>query len=828
MAQLQASTVAGILTTTGNVGIGTSNPTAKLDIRSNGLDTNPLSIYGTTSGAKMFDFRDDSASGVTAAMFRMYNASGTETVRLFPGTVTAHHSWILPTGNMGIGTTNPGVKLDVNGSGRFSGGLVYLGNYSGNPEIIFQATSNSYSKINFYDNNNTEGLYIRTDGEVYGGTMTFGARWDDDEAKIVFKMYQTSAGASYDQRVGIGTDSPEATLHVGRNSAGNNTDYQIKLQRHGTSASPGTWSDVPAIQINDFSGDGPSSIPDFGLLDIRTGRVADADTNSNNAHLIRVANDNGTALVVTGKRQVGIGTNNPIYPLVISNRGPSTGERQLAIGNTATGGTFLFLGTSATTSGYGVIQNISVEGTSFGNLALQPGGGDVGIGTTSPGIGDGSYVAPLTINSTSTLGTFLAIKNTQAQYGMGGVWMQANTGNAGWLFGTDNDGKGVLHYGSGASETAALTDAKDGTKGITIDTAGNVGIGTATPQQILHTYKAGDWQLRLQNPDAGGGYWNIGQSDNNFNTGGGKLLFVPDSSASNNATVVFTNSGNVGIGTASPTAKLQVQGSTRIAGDLVLSGGSRYITGDGGDLFIDTENVAGRDILLQTVSGQKVGIGLTTPRAKLEVSGDIYQSWADAERFIGQVYVDGNSYRNGILTNSATRTTQIEARSAGADGEITFLVGTDEVARMIHGGNVGIGTNTPLRRLDVREGNVQIVANFQNTSSTSARIKFTDANTGAENVNIGAVGTRLALYTNNTERLSIPSGGNVGIGTTNPAAKLHVSGTLRVDNAGSAPTLSDGNAITNYYGTDQRYYLAEPRGWLAINVDGSAYVIPLY
>ena len=828
MAQLQASTVAGILTTTGNVGIGTSNPTAKLDIRSNGLDTNPLSIYGTTSGAKMFDFRDDSASGVTAAMFRMYNASGTETVRLFPGTVTAHHSWILPTGNMGIGTTSPGVKLDVNGSGRFSGGLVYLGNYSGNPEIIFQATSNSYSKINFYDNNNTEGLYIRTDGEVYGGTMTFGARWDDDEAKIVFKMYQTSAGASYDQRVGIGTDSPEATLHVGRNSAGNNTDYQIKLQRHGTSASPGTWSDVPAIQINDFSGDGPSSIPDFGLLDIRTGRVADADTNSNNAHLIRVANDNGTALVVTGKRQVGIGTNNPIYPLVISNRGPSTGERQLAIGNTATGGTFLFLGTSATTSGYGVIQNISVEGTSFGNLALQPGGGDVGIGTTSPGIGDGSYVAPLTINSTSTLGTFLAIKNTQAQYGMGGVWMQANTGNAGWLFGTDNDGKGVLHYGSGASETAALTDAKDGTKGITIDTAGNVGIGTATPQQILHTYKAGDWQLRLQNPDAGGGYWNIGQSDNNFNTGGGKLLFVPDSSASNNATVVFTNSGNVGIGTASPTAKLQVQGSTRIAGDLVLSGGSRYITGDGGDLFIDTENVAGRDILLQTVSGQKVGIGLTTPRAKLEVSGDIYQSWADAERFIGQVYVDGNSYRNGILTNSATRTTQIEARSAGADGEITFLVGTDEVARMIHGGNVGIGTNTPLRRLDVREGNVQIVANFQNTSSTSARIKFTDANTGAENVNIGAVGTRLALYTNNTERLSIPSGGNVGIGTTNPAAKLHVSGTLRVDNAGSAPTLSDGNAITNYYGTDQRYYLAEPRGWLAINVDGSAYVIPLY
>ena len=119
--------------------------------------------------------------------------------------------------------------------------------------------------------------------------------------------------------VGIGTTSPSATLHVGRNLAGDNTDYQIKLERHGTAASTGTWSDVPAIFINDFSGDGPSSTPAYGLLDVQIGRVADADTNSNNAHAIRVRNDNGTAFVVTGKRRVGIGgTTSPVYALDVT------------------------------------------------------------------------------------------------------------------------------------------------------------------------------------------------------------------------------------------------------------------------------------------------------------------------------------------------------------------------------------------------------------------------------------------------------------------------------------------------------------------------------
>jgi hypothetical protein len=87
---------------------------------------------------------------------------------------------------------------------------------------------------------------------------------------------------------------------------------------------------------------------------------------------------------VTNSR-LGIGTSSPLYPVVIANRGPAgLPQRSLAIGNTATNGTFMYLGSSASTSGYNLIQSITTEGTAYGNLVLQPEAGNVGVATTSP------------------------------------------------------------------------------------------------------------------------------------------------------------------------------------------------------------------------------------------------------------------------------------------------------------------------------------------------------------------------------------------------------------------------------------------------------------
>jgi hypothetical protein len=103
--------------------------------------------------------------------------------------------------------------------------------------------------------------------------------------------------------------------------------------------------------------------------------------------------------------------------------------------------------------------------------------------------------------------------------------------------------------------------------------------------------------------------------------------------------------------------------------------------------------------------------------------------------------------------------------------------------------------------------------------------------TGSTGFSILSTSGTYSIYdnTNAATRFYIGSGGNVGIGTSSPQAKLHIDGTVRIDNQiGTPGSPATPGTPTEGYGIDNSKYLGEPPVWFKINIDGSDYYLPGY
>ncbi len=96
-------------------------------------------------------------------------------------------------------------------------------------------------------------------------------------------------------------------LAVGVSSAGNNSDYNLLIHRHGNIGNPGSGTATPALYVTDFAGDGPASYSNLPLVEISYPRISSTDTNAANASLLRLALDDMVAMQVSAKGRTFIG-----------------------------------------------------------------------------------------------------------------------------------------------------------------------------------------------------------------------------------------------------------------------------------------------------------------------------------------------------------------------------------------------------------------------------------------------------------------------------------------------------------------------------------------
>ena len=474
-----------------------------------------------------------------------------------------------------------------------------------------------------------------------------------------------------DSKVGIGTTSPIAPLHVLTPAVGGidltnisrtaNNLVRFTNPEYSTSATMG-------LLLRVF----PDSDARQGAGLLMTGGSDNAASNLS----LFVSKDDGTssnisqsysALHIAGNTgNVGIGTTSPDSKLDVKGASatPADGNQTLSITNT-TGGTQLNIGTAE--NSYGWIE--AREGATLRNLLLNPNGGNVGIGTTSPGnlldvAGDTDISGQLFVQHS---GSYTAKLKQLA----------TSMSNATYTFEIDSTA-----HNSNLSTAGAMSVDVDSGRAFTINGLGNVGIGTNSPATKLNVANAGEVIVRssmtaadgfrggfeADNQHTGGTIWSMFSTNNSDGYfGGGKYVIANESmggvDANTTAKFVIDGSGNVGIGTTSPSAKLEIV--TAVGGDAI-----RLNFGQSADIFLGF-NSANPRILLQDnanvvthnfqsngdnyIVGSNVGIGTTSPGAKLHIhqTGSGTSNTIITEDDARKIFIGRDSIKATDLNNNA-------------------------------------------------------------------------------------------------------------------------------------------------------------------------------
>ena len=822
----------------GKVGIGTSSPTGKLEVvGDSGLIISADGTYNVgiknNVGARLALTTSDSTnqvpryeiSGNSAnAIHRWYQNSGTDVAMILDSN-----------GNVGIGTASPGVKLQV--QANTSSPAMYIGN----------SNAGGYSSISFRNQANTSNIAHIGFGNASAGNTTlqnkafFGTIGANDAVittSDTVRMTVASGG-----NVGIGTDSPteKLTVYGDSNTSENSPVTFIKHNFTGThgfglSISRDN-SDIAALALG-------SNSSNHGIV------VA------NNTDLVLSTISSGvinSGMTVKTSGNVGIGTTSPETKLKVLDTvnytsptlGTNSGSFSVIKTDSAAdqvGDYGLLMGISG--SGWSWLQAQRVDGTATAYaLNLQPSGGNVGIGTTSPSqklevngnirtssgllaganlyLNDDNTATDTSIyfgDAASDTAHRLFFDDSAQEFNFSNsLSISGNVRPTGWVWASGNfhtNGSLYLNYdntaansyvffGDAASDNAHYLQFSDATQKFTLTddliVTGDVTVNGSFTMVDTNTQTTEQWNVTN---DGTGPAVTINQ------TGSQPVMRVQDDD-----TTVFeiVDGGNTQISNAKELTFL-MNGQTY--------GSSLYVDSSDNTL-LNARGGAGKTLTLRTYSGSawntgivmddagNVGIGTTSPSYDLDVSGSIKASSNIISDGFIQVndpsdsdYARYNHYgvefnRSASYlrpTTNGTYNLNIGNNSQNLSWDTILLAADNKTIIPI--GNVGIGTSNPSYKLDV-SGNSFIDATSASATLTLGRysgqptIKAGTDDSGY--LIMDSTGGKLGLNWYSSDDVSIGlGGGNVGIGTSTPGTKLDVNGNIQ------ANTYYDRND-TNYY-----------------------------
>jgi hypothetical protein len=801
-----------------NVGIGTTSPNAKLDVNSGAGagSTDLLSLSRSAGyGATVFNQTYDSTYFANGKTLTLKNDAGTAFIHFAGNNAGTQTNVLIPTGNVGIGTTSPSTKLDVIGTGVFGTMTTSRGSYSNGLSLQNnggQATSlflwqNGVASAHIGSPANSTSLHIVNSYNT--GSIT-------DPNAIVLD----NTG-----NVGIGTTSPAAKLHTVGSGIVNivqSSDTVSYTQYYNSSTGSTSTSDGLTVGLN-------------GLDAYIFHREA--------ANLILGTSDT-ERLRITSAGNVGIGTTSPDSKLHVVSASSNMFRMVRSQNN------FGFEATSTSSGGYGLYdyQNSAYD------LYLQA--GKIGIGTTSPS--NKLQVANGDMSITTGYSFILADTDTNWRLGRNiitpveSVYLNSNTfefvaANAldqGWQF-INDDGYPVLEIGAATGSRNVWVNA-----GNLLVPTGSVGIGTTSPGAKLHV--AGNaWINRPSNKVDNASCTELPsrvEFNNSFAAGAsGYTIFTyptpsvfriyadydgnvggvqPDLQLGLGYLTVKNSGGtigNVGIGTTGPTEKLHVDGRARITTIDNGTGDFATISGTG----VITRRTAAQ--VLSDIGAQPSGSYLTAEADTLAtVTGrgaststaiTIQGGWASTILNGDNVVLRKPNYSGGgwarTLLNfqEYTTTSLFQIGGYGSNNVMTYgYLGSAYNTPtfrwyankdVVFDGNVGLGVVGPGNKLVVDGVAQSTIAKFYTSDNNYSTVEVGDtgdvyasvymqtdsgngqlfkygAGWGTESGMVGLYSSNgpIALQAGGSTKVFVQSGGNVGIGTSSPGTKLDVNGVI--------------------------------------------------